>query len=92
MVAKIYPFFNIKIFKKMWLKQGLTQGEATVRPGTPLANLWPHPKLYDEALCVASVDGDGRTDASGASQRRNCGALTLQVRRICASDEAPSAK
>ena len=23
------------------------------------ANLWPHAKLYDEALCVASVDGGG---------------------------------
>ena len=45
--------------------------------GPPLANLGPHLKLYDEALCDASVDGG----ASGASQRRNCGTLTLQVRR-----------
>jgi len=22
-----------------------------------LANLWPHAQLYDEALCVASVNG-----------------------------------
>ena len=46
------------ILTYMWLdnSSNITNHYWT-QPGPPLANLWPHAKLYDEALCVASVDG-----------------------------------